>query len=213
MAETEIRILLVDDHPVVRAGLAAMLETQVDFAVAGEAGDGAEAVRQVETLNPDVVLMDLEMPGTDGLAALEELAQKGLPNKVIVFTIFATDDRILRAVQAGAQGYLLKSAPREEVFQAIRIVHAGGSLLQPVVAARLLGQVSGKGGAPGGLTPREREVLELLAKGLQNKEIAAVLHIGERTAKFHVSALMRKLGAGNRTEAVALAAQQGLITV
>ena len=213
MAETEIRILLVDDHPVVRAGLAAMLETQVDFAVVGEAGDGAEAVRQIETLNPDVVLMDLEMPGTDGLEALEELAQKGLPNKVIVFTIFATDDRILRAVQAGAQGYLLKSAPREEVFQAIRIVHAGGSLLQPVVAARLLNQVSGKGGAPGGLTPREREVLELLAKGLQNKEIAAVLHIGERTAKFHVSSLMRKLGAGNRTEAVALAAQQGLITV
>jgi DNA-binding NarL/FixJ family response regulator len=213
MAETEIRILLVDDHPVVRAGLAAMLETQGDFAVAGEAGDGNEAVRQIEALNPDVVLMDLEMPGTDGLEALEELAQKGLPNKVIVFTIFATDDRILRAVQAGAQGYLLKSAPREEVFQAIRIVYAGGSLLQPVVAARLLNQVSGKGGAPGGLTPREREVLELLAKGLQNKEIAAVLHIGERTAKFHVSSLMRKLGAGNRTEAVALAAQQGLITV
>ena len=208
----KIRILLVDDHPVVRAGLAAMLETQADFAVVGEAGDGAEAVRQVEALNPDVVLMDLEMPGTDGLEALEELAQKELLNKVIVFTIFATDDRILRAVQAGAQGYLLKSAPREEVFQAIRIVCAG-SLLQPVVAARLLGQVSGKGDAPGGLTPREREVLELLAKGLQNKEIAAVLHIGERTVKFHVSALMRKLGAGNRTEAVALAAQQGLITV
>ena len=190
-----------------------MLETQADFAVVGEAGDGAEAVRQVEALNPDVVLMDLEMPGTDGLEALEELARKKLPNKVIVFTIFATDERILRAVQAGAQGYLLKSAPREEVFQAIRIVCAGGSLLQPVVAARLLGQVSGKGGAPGGLTPREREVLELLAKGLQNKEIAAVLHIGERTVKFHVSALMRKLGAGNRTEAVALAAQQGIIAV
>lgn len=209
----KIRILLVDDHPVVRAGLAAMLETQADFAVVGEAGDGAEAVRQVEALNPDVVLMDLEMPGTDGLAALEELARKKLPNKVIVFTIFATDERILRAVQAGAQGYLLKSAPREEVFQAIRIVCAGGSLLQPVVAARLLSQVSGKGGAPGGLTPREREVLELLAKGLQNKEIAAVLRIGERTVKFHVSALMRKLGAGNRTEAVALAAQQGIIAV
>ena len=108
----KIRILLVDDHPVVRAGLAAMLETQADFAVVGEAGDGAEAVRQVEALNPDVVLMDLEMPGTDGLAALEELVQKKLPNKVIVFTIFATDERILRAVQAGAQGYLLKSAPR-----------------------------------------------------------------------------------------------------
>ena len=212
MVEAKIRILLVDDHPVVRAGLAAMLETQADFAIVGEAGDGAEAVRAVEALDPDVVLMDLEMPGTDGLAALEELARKDLPNKVIVFTIFDTDERILRAVQAGAQGYLLKSAPREEVFQAIRAVCAGGSLLQPVVAARLLGHVSG-GSAPAGLTPREREVLGLLAKGLQNKEIAAVLHIGERTAKFHVSALLRKLGAGNRTEAVALAAQQGLITV
>ena len=147
-----------------------MLETQADFLVTGEAGDGAEAVRQIEALNPDVVLMDLEMPGTDGLAALEELAQKDLPNKVIVFTIFETDDQILRAVQAGAQGYLLKSAPREEVFQAIRAVYADGSLLQPGVAARLLGQLSGKGGALGGLTPREREVLGLLAKGLQNKE-------------------------------------------
>lgn len=212
MVQTKTRILLVDDHPVVRAGLAAMLETQADFAVIGEAGDGAEAVRCIEALDPDVVLMDLEMPGTDGLAVLEELARKALPNKVIVFTIFDTDERILRAVQAGAQGYLLKSAPREEVFQAIRTVCAGGSPLQPGVAARLLGRVSG-GNAPAGLTPREREVLGLLAKGLQNKEIAAVLHIGERTAKFHVSALLRKLGAGNRTEAVALAAQQGLITV
>ncbi len=134
------------------------------------------------------------------------------PTRDYTTTNFDTDERILRAVQAGAQGYLLKSAPREEVFQAIRIVYAGGSLLQPVVAARLLGQLSGES-APAGLTPCEREVLELLAKGLQNKEIAAVLHIGERTAKFHVSALLRKLGAGNRTEAVALAAQQGLITV
>lgn len=211
--QAEIRILVVDDHPVVRTGLAAMLETQADFVVVGEAGDGAEAVHQIEALVPDVVLMDLEMPGTDGLAALADLARRELPARVIVFTVFDTDDRILRAVQAGAQGYLLKGAPREEVYQAIRVVYAGGSLLQPIVASRLLGQVSAKGGSVESLTPREREVLEQLAKGQQNKEIAETLFISERTAKFHVSALMRKLGAGNRTEAVAIAAQKGLIKV
>ena len=209
----EIRILLVDDHPVVRTGLAAMLQTQEDFTVVGEAGDGAEAVEQIAALNPDVVLMDLEMPKTDGLAALEELARRALSAQVIVFTVFDTDDRILRAVKAGARGYLLKGAPRDEVYQAIRAVHAGGSLLQPVIASRLLGQVSGKSGATEGLTPREREVLEQLAKGQQNKEIAATLFISERTAKFHISALMRKLGAGNRTEVVSIAVQKGLVKV
>jgi DNA-binding NarL/FixJ family response regulator len=133
--------------------------------------------------------------------------------RVIVFTAFDTDERILGAVQAGAQGYLLKGAPRKELFDAVRVVHAGGSLLQPVVASKLLRQVSHQNqtNEVEALTPRELEVLRLLAQGLQNKEIAAALVISERTVKFHVSSIMGKLGAGNRTEAVTLAAQQGLI--
>ncbi|MGZ6392252.1 MAG: LuxR C-terminal-related transcriptional regulator, partial [Ktedonobacterales bacterium] len=132
---------------------------------------------------------------------------------VIVFTAFDTDDRILAAVRAGAQGYLLKGVPREEVFQAVRVVHAGNSLLQPIVASRLMRQVSEEGAAPPGLhmlTARERDVLRLLMRGLQNKEIAAELVVTERTVKFHVSSILTKLGAGNRTEAVAIANKYGL---
>jgi DNA-binding NarL/FixJ family response regulator len=207
-----VRILVVDDHPVVREGLIAILGTQPDFEVVGEAGDGEEAVRRVEALRPDVVLLDLEMPGVDGVEALQRLRASGARARVIAFTVFDTDERILGAVQAGARGYLLKGAPREEIFNAVRVVSQGGSLLQPVVASRLLERVS-RETSPGDLTLREREVLGLLARGLQNKEIAAQLYISERTVKFHVSALLRKLGAGNRTEAVALAAQRGLVEI
>jgi DNA-binding NarL/FixJ family response regulator len=208
-----IRILVADDHPVVRDGLVAILSTQPDFEIVGEAGTGLEAVERAVALQPDVMLLDLEMPELDGVEVLRRLSQINPNVRVIVFTAFDTDERILGAVQAGAQGYLLKGSPRKELFDAIRVVRAGGSLLQPVVASKLLRQVSHQNQANQveALTPRELEVLRLLAQGLQNKEIAAELVISERTVKFHVSSIMGKLGAGNRTEAVTLAAQQGLI--
>jgi len=209
-----IRILVADDHPVVRDGLIAILSTQPDFDVVGEAGTGVEAVAQVEDLKPDVLLLDLAMPELDGVETLERLREVSPEVRAIVFTAFDTDERILSAMQAGAQGYLLKGVPREELFNAVRVVHAGGSLLQPVVASKLLRQVSRQNQTTTeveSLTPRELEVLRLVAQGLQNKEIAAELIISERTVKFHVSSIMGKIGAGNRTEAVALAAQQGLI--
>jgi DNA-binding NarL/FixJ family response regulator len=209
-----IRILVADDHPVVRDGLVAVLGTQQDFEVIGEAATGDEVVQQVSVLGPDVLLLDLELPETDGVEALRALRGQGNRVRVLVFTAFDTDDRILAAVRAGAQGYLLKGAPRDELFQAIRVVHAGGSLLQPVVASRLLKQVSEDAASPLGvrsLTSREHEVLRLLMRGLQNKEIAVELVVTERTVKFHVSSILRKLGAGNRTEAVAIATKYGLV--
>jgi len=210
MSDT-IRILVADDHPVVRDGLVAILGTQPDFDVVGETATGIEVVQQTEVLKPNVILLDLEMPDLDGVEALKQLQQTGASTRVIVFTAFDTDERILEAVQAGAQGYLLKGAPRDELFNAIRVVHNGGSLLQPMVASKLLRQVSRPTPEPEALTPRELEVLKLVAQGLPNKEIAQALVISERTVKFHVSSIMGKLGAGNRTEAVSLATQQGLI--
>lgn len=208
-----IRILITDDHPVVRDGLVAILSTQPDFEVVGEAGSGAELLGKVRETRPHIILLDLEMPGVDGVEALRRLRQAGEDCRVIIFTAFDTDERILEAVQAGTMGYLLKGAPRDELFNAVRIVHAGGSLLQPVVAARLLKRMAeSPSPAPGeALTERELEVLQLLAQGKQNKEIAAALVISERTVKFHVSSILGKLNAGNRTEAVAIAAQQGLV--
>ena len=209
-----IRILITDDHPIVREGLSAVLETQPDFEIVGEASSGAQAVERAAELRPDVILLDLELPELDGVAALRAIRAANPAAKVIIFTAFDTDERILGAVQAGAQGYLLKGAPREELFQAIRVVHQGGSLLQPVVAARLMRQVSAAATAPDlpeALTERELEVLRLLAKGRQNKEIANELVISERTVKFHVSAILAKLDVGNRTEAVSKAAQMGLV--
>lgn len=209
-----IRILVADDHPVVRDGLVAILGTQSDFTVVGEAGTGVETVQRVISLRPDVLLLDLEMPGVDGVGVLKQLRETDVPTRVVVFTAFDTDERILDAVQAGAQGYLLKGAPREELFNAVRVVHSGGSLLQPIVASKLLRQVSreqAKESSPDVLTERELEVLRLMAQGLQNKEIAARLVISERTVKFHVSSILAKLGAGNRTEAVKIASQRGLI--
>jgi DNA-binding NarL/FixJ family response regulator len=213
-----IRLLLVDDHPVVRDGLAAILGTQPDFAIAGEAASGEDALAQYERLLPDVVLLDLEMPGMDGITVIRRLREAHPTVRVVVFTAFDTDERILGALQAGAKGYLLKGAPRAELFNAVRVVHGGGSLLQPVVASRLLEHLSGQDTASGPeqaeeLTPREREVLVLLARGKQNKEIALELNVTERTVKFHLSAIYSKLGAGNRTEAVTIALQQGLVEI
>jgi len=214
-----IRVAVADDHPVVRDGLVAMLETQADFAVVGQAGTGADALALVDAERPDVLLLDLEMPGLDGVGVLRRLGERGERTRAIVFTVFDTDERIIAAVEAGAAGYLLKGAPRAEVFAAVRAVAAGGSLLAPAAASAVLRRVRGganpaPGTAPGtapALTPRERAVLEHLARGLGNKQIAAALGISERTVKFHVSALFTKLGASNRTEAVRRAAQAGLV--
>lgn len=205
-----IRILVADDHPIVRDGLVAVLSTQAEFAVVGTAGDGEEVLHQVRTQAPDVLLLDLEMPRLDGVEALRRLAAEKQLVHTIVFTAFDTDDRIVEAIRAGAKGYLLKGAPREELFNAIRVVHAGGSLLHPLVATKLMGRLQHDDG-PDTLTPREAEVLHLVAQGLPNKEIAARLVVTERTVKFHVSSILGKLGASNRTEMVALAKQRNLL--
>jgi DNA-binding NarL/FixJ family response regulator len=209
-----VRILLADDHPIVREGLQALLETQPDFEVVAEAANGEEALRLALQLRPDVVLLDLEMPVMDGVEATRRLHQLQPSSHIIVFTAFDNDERIIHAVRAGAVGYLLKDAPRKDIFHAIRVAMEGGSLLQPVVASKLLRHMGQQHMLPHEiLTERELEVLNLLAQGMPNKEIAAQLVISERTAKFHVSSIMGKLGATNRTEAVSLAAQRGLITL
>ena len=218
-----VRILLADDHPIVREGLRALLETQPNFEVIAECANGEEALRMTEKLKPDMLLLDLEMPVMDGVETIRRLRRLQPSPRIIVFTAFDDDERIINAIQAGADGYLLKDAPREEVFKAIHVTMKGGSLLQPVVASKLMHHMerqrsqsnSSKFALPmiDELTERELEVLRLLAQGMPNKEIASHLVISERTAKFHVSSIMSKLGATNRTEAVSLAAQRGLITL
>jgi two-component system, NarL family, response regulator LiaR len=207
---TVIHLLIADDHPVVRDGLRAMLSTQPDFQVVGEAVNGAEAVRLAAQLKPDVILLDLEMPELDGVAVLTKIRATDPQARVIIVTAYDADERIVQAVIAGVQGYLLKGAPREDIFRAIRIVHEGGSLLQPIVASKLMRQLSRKEKTDQ-LTPRELEVLQLLAQGKSNKQIAAELVISERTTKFHVSSILSKLSAANRTEAVKIAVQQSLV--
>jgi DNA-binding NarL/FixJ family response regulator len=209
-----IRILVVDDHPVVREGLVAIIEAQDDMTVVGEAGDGSQAIAIYKAAKPDVVLMDLAMPGTDGVQAIEGMRAFDPDARVVVLTAYDTDERILRAVEAGARGYLLKGAPRDEIFRAVRVVNLGGSLLEPAVAGKLLNRVGDilRGGTPEEeLTPREQDVLNLMARGFRNKEIAFDLHITERTVKFHANAIYRKLEVGGRTEAVSKALQKGMV--
>ena len=212
MEDVKILILVADDHPMLREGLVAVLSTQPDFNVIGEASDGSEVVWLAERLHPDVILLDLEMPNADGVAALERLRNADARTRTIVFTAYDTDERILGALRAGARGYLLKGASRKEIFDAVRTVHSGGSLLQPAVTSRLLEHVERGNERPEDLTSRELEVLDLLAHGHKNSEIAEELFISERTVKFHVSSILAKLGVGNRTEAARIAARRGLLS-
>lgn len=213
----KIRIIVADDHPVVRDGLIAILSTQDDFDIIAEANTGDELIQKARQFTPDIILTDLEMPKTDGVQAIKQIRQYLPDTQFVVFTAFDTDERIVSAVQAGAKGYLLKGAPREEIFRAVRVVSRGGSLLEPEVASKLLQHISGQNdkspndNLPEPLTEREQEVLSHLALGKKNKDIATELFITERTVKFYVSAILGKLSASNRTEAVTIAVQKGLI--
>jgi DNA-binding NarL/FixJ family response regulator len=207
-----IRILVVDDHPIVRDGLVTVLQDQADLHVVGSVGTAEEAVALAACLHPDVVLLDLELPGVDGVAAIPRLLEAAPAVRVLVFTAYDTDEQIFGAIQAGATGYLLKGADVAEIVRAIRNVHDGGSHLAPRVAARVLGAVGAPRRTPTrGLSAREREVLQLLAQGLATKQIARSLGVTERTVKFHVASIFAKLDATNRAQAVALAAQRNLL--
>ena len=213
-APTPIRILIADDHPIVRDGLSAVLSTQTDFEVVGEAANGEELLTKAEVLKPTIILTDLEMPLIDGVEAIRRLRERLPESRIIVLTAFNTDDKIVNSIRAGAQGYLLKGAPRAEIFNAVRTVAAGGSLLSPVVVSTLLQHVRDpQAPTPDALTEREMEVLRLIAQGMANKKIAAELQVTERTVKAHASAIMGKLGAVNRAEAVRVAVQRGLIAL
>jgi DNA-binding NarL/FixJ family response regulator len=204
-----ISILVVDDHPVVRSGLVALLAVEPDLVVVGEAGEGAEALSRVAALSPDVVLMDLRMPGMDGADATARIVNGHPGTRVLVLTTFDTDDDILRAVEAGASGYLLKDTPREELVAAIRAASRGETVLAPPVAARLMGRM--RSGTPEQLTPREVEVLAAVGRGLSNGEIGRELFIGEATVKTHLLRVFQKLGVDDRTRAVTVAMERGIL--
>jgi len=209
-----IKILIADDHPVVREGLNAMLSREVDFKVIGEAKDGAEAVSKVKELKPDVVLMDLRMPEMDGVEAMRQIRSIDADVKFIILTTYSDDDYIFSGIEAGARAYLLKDAPRDELFKAIRAVYKGESLIQPVVASKLLdrfSQLSRRTPSGEELSERELEVLCLMAKGAANKEISAELKIAQSTVKTHITNIFQKLGVNDRTEAVTQAIKKGLI--
>ena len=206
-----IRILIADDHPVVRAGLRGILSGQHDLAVVGEAANGQQAVAQALALRPDVVLMDLRMPELDGVAAIERLQDEAGSIRVLVLTTFDSDHDIVRAVAAGATGYLLKDAPREELFRAVRAAAAGETVLAPAVASRLMGQL--RTPAHEALSTRELEVLNAVARGATNKRIAQDLFITEATVKTHLVHVFAKLGVADRTAAVMEALGRGLISL
>jgi DNA-binding NarL/FixJ family response regulator len=205
-----IRILVVDDHPIVRQGLAATLADERDFEVVGAAGSAEEAIELVGHLEPDVLLLDLELPGMSGTEAIPGLVETSPSTRVLVFTAYESDERVLDAIRAGARGYLLKGATAAEIAAAVRSIAEDGTALSPAAAAHLASAVRAPRGA-GPLSAREREVLGLIAHGLAGKQIANTLSITERTVKFHTASLIRKLGAENRAQAVAIAAQRGLL--
>ncbi|MFJ6514634.1 response regulator [Streptomyces sp. NPDC091406] len=216
MTETPARtvtLVVVDDHPVVRDGLRGMFTAAPGFEVLGEAADGVDALAVVERLDPDVVLMDLRMPGGGGVAAIAELTRRGARSKVLVLTTYDSDSDTLPAIEAGATGYLLKDAPREELFAAVRAAADGRSVLSPAVASRLMTRVRTPAADPAAtsLSAREREVLVLVARGTTNREIAAELFISEATVKTHLTHVFAKLGAKDRAAAVAVGYDRGIL--
>jgi two-component system, NarL family, response regulator LiaR len=211
VAEAAIRVLIADDHPVVRQGLRTYLELQPDIEVAGEAGGGIEAAAQAERLAPDVVLLDMVMPDGDGLEALRRIRAGAGSPRVVMLTSFPADERVVEAMRAGAAGYLLKDAQPSELLAAIRSAHAGGAPLHPDAAARVLGELRRPQTTAPELTARERDVLTLVARGMANKAIAHELSLSEKTVKTHVSAILRKLDVTDRTQAALRAVREHLV--
>ncbi len=208
------KILIVDDHPVVREGIGAMLKRESDFKIVGEAANGQEAIDKARELSPDVILMDLRMPEVDGVEAITRIKADMPDIKFIILTTYSDDEYIFRGIAAGARAYLLKDAPREELFKAIRAVSRGESLIQPVVASRVLdklAELSRKAPASETLSDREVEVLRLMAKGVSNKDIADQLSITQSTVKTHITSIFQKLAVTTRTEAVTTALKKGII--
>jgi NarL family two-component system response regulator LiaR len=218
MTDKPIRILITDDQAIVRKGIRALLLTEPDIEIVGEAENGLQAINQVETLQPDVILMDLMMPEMDGIEAIRRITTKQAKARILVLTSFATDDKVFPAVKAGALGYLLKDSSPEELIQAIRQVHAGESSLHPAIARKLLQELSRppepqRPPTSEPLTEREVEVLRLLARGLGNQEIADQLVISEATVRTHVSNILSKLHLASRTQAALYALQKGLASL
>ena len=210
-----IKILIADDHPVVREGLTSMINRETDFKVIGEAKNGVEAVKLARELKPDIVLMDLRMPELDGVEAIKQITATEPSIKFIILTTYSDDEYIFRGIEVGARAYLLKDAPRDDLFKAIRAVYRGESLIQPVVASKILNrfaELSRQAQAPTEtLSERELEVIALMAKGSSNKEIAAELDITNSTVKTHITNIFQKLNATDRTEAVTQAIKRGII--
>jgi two-component system NarL family response regulator len=201
-----IRILLVDDHPVVRAGLASMLSTIASLAVCGAASSGEEALELIDAEQPEVLLLDLRMPGMTGIELLKAIRAMPFPPKTLVLTSYESDEEIYRAIEAGAHGYLLKSTPQAEIIAAIHAVHSGRHHIPARIAARLAERM-----VRTALTQRELEILEMVVRGLTNKQIGNALRISENTARNHINSIIRKLDVSGRTEAATAAIQQGLV--
>jgi NarL family two-component system response regulator YdfI len=209
-----IRVLIADDHLVVREGLRTILEVAGDIESAGEATDGAEAVRLAAELMPDVVLMDLRMPNVDGLAAIRQIKARHPEIQIVILTTYDDDEKIVQGLQAGARGYLLKDCGRQALFDTIRAAARGESLLPSAVVEKVVAHLTSPQPAPAPalLSDRERQVLERIAQGAANKEIARQLQISERTVKAHATSIFNKLGVSSRAEAVAVALRQGLLS-